>query len=140
VRGRGEDGKAWFNQFLILMDISINHQVAKKLLEAADLLEQQVANPFRVNAYRRAAETISTLKSSVEDIIENEGLEGLLALPHIGEGIARAVYGMVTAGRWAMLDRLRGALEPEKLFMTVPGIGPKLAERIHDHRLNIQEG
>jgi hypothetical protein len=115
------------------MDTSINHQIAGKLLEAADLLEQQEANPFRVSAYRRAANTISTLKRGVEDIIVNEGLEGLLALPHIGEGIARAVYGMVTAGRWPMLDRLRGALEPEKLFMTVPGIGPKLAERIHDN-------
>lgn len=115
------------------MDTSINHQIAGKLLEAADLLEQQEANPFRVNAYRRAANTISTLKPGVEDIIINQGLEGLLALPHIGEGIARAVYGMVTAGRWPMLDRLRGTLEPEKLFMTVPGIGPKLAERIHDN-------
>lgn len=115
------------------MDTSINHRVAGKLLEAADLLEQQQANPFRVNAYRRAAKTISTLEPGVEDIIEKEGLEGLLALPHIGEGIARAVYGMVTAGRWPMLDRLRGSLEPEKLFMTVPGIGPKLAARIHDN-------
>lgn len=115
------------------MDTSINHRVAGKLLEAADLLEQQRANPFRVNAYRRAAKTISALEPCVEDIIEKEGLEGLLALPHIGEGIARAVYGMVTAGRWPMLDRLRGALEPERLFMTVPGIGPKLAVRIHDN-------
>jgi DNA polymerase (family 10) len=66
------------------MDTSINHQIAGKLLEAADLLEQQEANPFRVSAYRRAANTISTLKRGVEDIIVNEGLEGLLALPHIG--------------------------------------------------------
>src|SRR5690606_3353525 len=33
-------------------------------------------------------------------------------------------------GHWSQLERVRGALEPEKLFRTVPGIGPKLAGRI----------
>jgi hypothetical protein len=114
------------------MDISINQAVGRKLLEAADLLEQQQANPFRVNAYRRAADTVSSLKSSVQEIVEKHGVEGLLTLPSIGEGIARAVYEMVATGRWIQLDRLRGTLEPTKLFMTVPGIGPRLAHRIHD--------
>ena len=35
-------------------------------------------------------------------------------------------------GRWAQLDRLRGSLDPAALFQTVPGIGPELAQRIHD--------
>ncbi|KPK36461.1 MAG: DNA-binding protein, partial [Gammaproteobacteria bacterium SG8_47] len=30
------------------------------------------------------------------------------------------------------LDSLSGSLEPEKLFQTVPGIGPELARRIHE--------
>jgi len=33
-----------------------NKAIAEKLQEIADLLEQQKANPFRVNAYRREAE------------------------------------------------------------------------------------
>jgi hypothetical protein len=29
-------------------------------------------------------------------------------------------------------DRLRGSLEPEQLFRTIPGIGPELAAKVHD--------
>jgi hypothetical protein len=114
------------------MKPSINKEIAKKLLEFADLLEQQDANRFRVGAYRRAADTISALTAGVQDILEKKGLDGLVALPNIGEGIARAVQEMITLGRWNQLDRLRGSLEPTRLFATVPGIGKALAERIHD--------
>lgn len=113
-------------------DTTINQQVAKKLREAAEVLEQQRANPFRVSAYRRAAETVLALESDIEKLVEEKGLKGLKELPFIGEGIGRAIYEMVTTGHWAQLQRLRGELEPTKLFQTVPGIGPELAERIHD--------
>jgi putative hydrolase len=115
------------------MEDTVNQQVARKLREAADVLEQQEANPFRVAAYRRAADTVLTLETSIEEIVEDKGLKGLEDLPYIGEGIGRAIYEMVTTGHWAQLQRLRGALEPTKLFQTVPGIGPELAERIHDN-------
>jgi putative hydrolase len=114
------------------MENTINQQVAKKLREAADVLEQQQANPYRVAAYRRAADTVLSLEINLEEIIEDNGLQGLEELPFIGEGIARAIYEMVTTGHWAQLQRLRGALEPTRLFQIVPGIGPELAERIHD--------
>jgi putative hydrolase len=114
------------------MDTTINQLVADKLREAADLLEQQQANPFRVRAYRRAADTLVDLKDNIQTLSEREGLKGLEALPGIGEGIARAIYEIVASGRWAQLERLRGAVEPEKLFQSVPGIGPELAEHIHD--------
>ena len=39
-----------------------------KLAQAADLLEQQGANPFRVTAYRRASETVSRLKEDIDQI------------------------------------------------------------------------
>ena len=114
------------------MKLRINKDIAKKLLEFADLLEQQEANPFRVGAYRRAADTISALDTIVQDILEEKGFDGLTALPNIGEGIARAVQEILSSGRWSQLDRLRGSLEPTRLFATVPGIGKALAERIHD--------
>ena len=114
------------------MKDTINQQVAKKLREAADVLEQQQANPFRVAAYRRAADTVLSLETNIEEIVEDKGLKGLEELPYIGEGIGRAIYEMITTGHWAQLQRLRGALEPTRLFQTVPGIGPELAERIHD--------
>ncbi len=114
------------------MDLSLNQKVADKLREAADVLEQQGANPFRVGAYRRAAETVARLDRDLRDIVAIEGADGLTALPGIGRGIAAAIDEILRSGRWSQLERLRGTLDPVKLFRTVPGIGSRLAERIHD--------
>lgn len=38
-----------------------NREIAKRLREAADLVEHRGANPFRVQAYRRAASTVEDL-------------------------------------------------------------------------------
>ena len=114
------------------MDASVNQQVARKLDEAAELLARQGANPFRVSAYRKAADTVETLDQDVREIFEEGGLEALIRLPTIGRGIAAAIREIVTSGRWSQLERLRGTLEPENLLQTVPGVGPALASRIHD--------
>ena len=109
-----------------------NSAVAGKLREMADVLEQQQADGFRITAYRRAADTLESLQQSVEEIVQTDGLPGLVQLPGIGRGIGAAIMEMVTAGRWSQLQRLQGKLQPEQLFQTLPGIGPELAARIHD--------
>lgn len=98
----------------------------------ADLLQQQGANPFRTNAYRRAGQSLQGLRCEVSEILEQEGLKGLVALPDVGKGIAAAISEIVATGRWVQLERLRGTLDPMHLFRTVPGIGSDLAERIHE--------
>jgi putative hydrolase len=112
--------------------VSANREVAERLRHAAALLAQQGANPFRVGAYRRAAEFVSRLDRDLRDLLAREGLAGLVALPHIGRGIARAIVEILRTGRWSQLDRLRGTLDPVELFQTVPGLGAELARRIHD--------
>ncbi len=114
------------------MPPSINPQIAGKLEEMAELLEIQDANPFRVKAYRRAAETLKALGRDVRELLEAEGHRGLQALPGIGEGIATAISEMAATGRWGQLERLRGTLDAEQLFRSVPGIGPGFARAIHE--------
>jgi putative hydrolase len=109
-----------------------NQAIAEKLLEIADLLEQQNANPFRVNAYRRAARTVTSHPEPLADLAEREGTEGLDELPTIGRSIALAIQEMLRTGRWQQLERLRGTLDPEQVFQSIPGIGPELARRIHE--------
>ena len=111
---------------------TVNETLAANLGEFADLLAEQDADGFRTAAYRRAADTIGELDRSAAEIFAEEGREGLLALPGIGPSIAAAIAEMLTTGRWAQLERLRGTLAPEKLFRTIPGIGPELAQRLHD--------
>ncbi len=109
-----------------------NRVIATNLREMADLLEQQDADGFRVMAYRHAADTISKLERPLNSILAQSGIKGLIALPTIGQSIASAIAEMIHTGHWAQLNRLRGTTAPEKLFCTVPGIGPHLAARIHD--------
>ncbi len=109
-----------------------NQQIAAQLREASDLLQGQGANPFRVGAYRRAADTVAGLDRPLRSIFDRDGREGLEALPNIGAGIAGAISEMLVTGTWSQLERLRGGAEPEKLFQTVPGIGPELARTLHD--------
>jgi putative hydrolase len=110
----------------------LNRQIAEKLDEMAELLEQQHANPFRVGAYRRAASTAAGMEADLGELAESEGMPGLIELPTIGKGIAAAIWEIVHTGRWSQLERLRGSLSPESLLQTVPGIGPALARRIHE--------
>jgi DNA polymerase (family X) len=109
-----------------------NAMCAERLREAADLLEAQGANPFRVSAYRRAADTVRNLPEDLARLIDREGAEGLDALPGIGRGIASALLELNRTGRWMQLERLRGSADPVQLFTAVPGLGHRLAERIHD--------
>jgi putative hydrolase len=113
-------------------DHSVNQSVADRLREAAGLLEEQRANPFRVGAYRKAASGLAALDRDLREIFDAEGTEGLVALPHVGRGIAAAIVEILTTGRWGQLERLRGSLEPERVFRAVPGLGPRLSREIHD--------
>ena len=114
----------------------LNDEIAQRLKEVARLLQEQGANPFRVQAYRRAGETLHRLERPVTDILNAEGMEGLQQLPGIGESLARSIRDLVNTGRLPMLDRLRGEADPVTLLASVPGIGEAMAKRLH-HDLGI---
>jgi putative hydrolase len=114
-----------------------NAEVAERLEEIAELLQSQGANVFRVRAYLGAAETIRNLETPIHVLLDAQGVEGLMRLPGIGQSLSRAIEQLVHTGRLGLLERLRGANVPERLFETVFGIGPELASRIH-HDLGIE--
>jgi len=109
-----------------------NVQIAAQLREAAALVEAQGGNPFRVGAYRKAADAIAREQQPLRERFDRQGRTGLEALPGVGPGIASAIAEMLVSGRWAQLARLRGDADPEALFCTVPGIGPETAHAIHE--------
>ncbi len=113
-----------------------NTEIARRLEEVAWLLNEQGANPYRVQAYRHVAETVRRLDRPVTELLQHEGTEGLRRLPGIGESLARSIRELVLTGRLPILDRLRGEVDPVSLLASVPGIGTVLAERLH-HDLGI---
>lgn len=111
---------------------SENRIIADRFDEIARLLDDQGANPFRVQAYRRAADALRGLGEPVSAVLERDGLAGLDRLPGIGEALARMIADHVATGRLLLLDQLRGATDPVALLRTVPALGPRLAKRLHD--------
>ena len=114
----------------------INREIAARFDEVAQLLAEQDASVHRVEAYRRAAETLHGLSRPVADILREEKLAGLERLPAIGPILARAIRSLVETGRLPMLDRLRGEADAVPLLASVPGIGTGLAGQLH-HELGI---
>jgi len=112
--------------------MDFNADAAEKLREMADLLQQQNANPFRVRAYQRAAETVESCEQDIRDLLAREGVVGVAELPFIGRGLAGSLHELAQHGRLLRMDRLRGELDPEELFQTVPGVGIVLARQIHE--------
>jgi putative hydrolase len=110
----------------------LNELAARIFSDCADVLRLQKANPFRVNAYIRAARTLRTMDTDIRDILEDEGIDGLMKLPGIGKGLAAAIDEMARTGRLSQLDRLRGESTPETLLQTLPGVGPALAHTLHE--------
>jgi hypothetical protein len=68
----------------------------------------------------------------LRQVNDTSGLAGLEALPTIGSTIAKAVAEILDTGSLAMLARLLGSLDPEKLFQSVPKIGPHIAHQLHE--------
>lgn len=111
---------------------NLNLLASQQLREAADLLEAQDDNPFRVSAYRRAADAVEALDTDLGDIVDRGGPEALQDIPGVGESIAASLGEIVETGHWSYLDRLRGQTGPEDLFSKIPGVGTALAQRLHD--------
>lgn len=109
-----------------------NEEIAGQLEEVAELLELQRANPFRVQAYRRAAERIRALETPVAAIYDRRGVEGLQSLETIGDSLSSAIVEILQTGRLGLLARLRTQLSPVDVFVQLPGVGPTLARRIVD--------
>jgi len=108
-----------------------NSEIAAMFDHVADLLEVQDANPFRVRAYRNAADTIRDQSRSVASMVE-EG-EDLSELPDIGEDLAGKIGEIVRTGNLPLLDELSEDV-PEAIVEAtrIPGIGPKRARALFE--------
>lgn len=109
-----------------------NRKIAGILERLADLLEAQDANPFRVRAYREAAQTLRRTQERVATYVRQDKIDELTELPNIGDRIAGLIGELVTTGRSALLDDLEAQTSPEENLEKVPGIGKELAKRIVD--------
>ena len=108
-----------------------NAEIASMFDQAAELLEIEGENQFRVRAYRRAARVIEGMPQSVKSLL-SAGRD-LSELPGIGKDLAGKIAEIVETGHFPLLDSLKRKL-PGELgeIATLPGLGPKRVKVLHD--------
>lgn len=106
-----------------------NKQIAEVLHNIATLLEMQQANPYRIAAYRNAANRLTALPVSVAQVIAR-GQQ--VKVPGIGERLTRKINELVTTGRMTFYDDLCEESLPDDVrsLMAVPRVGPRTALRL----------
>ena len=107
-----------------------SYEIARLFERMADVLELQGGNPFRIRAYRRAAQNLETLSEDVEVLARAERLE---EIPGIGADLADKIGEYLRTGRIEEIEAAcrrvpRGVVE----LLAVPGIGPKTARQLYE--------
>ena len=108
-----------------------NAEIAQMFDQAAELLEIQGENPFRVRAYRRAARVVEALPQSVRSMLSTGS--DLSELPGIGKDLAEKIADIVDRGHFDLLDSLKKKM-PGQLgeIAALPGLGPKRVRLLYD--------
>lgn len=111
-----------------------NQEIARIFNDIADILEIKGDNPFRIRAYRRAAQNIDGLPRDIAGLSEEE----LLGIPGIGQDLAGKIKEYLSTGKIASYEELKKEI-PEGLtvLLTVPGLGPKTAKLLYE-RLKVK--
>jgi len=108
-----------------------NAEIADLFDRMAALLEIQGANPFRVRAYRNAAQTLGDLPRSVSDMLADK--EDLSRLPGIGKDLAGKIVEFIDTGHLAALEEVQKELPAGLVDLTrLPGLGPKRVKVLHE--------
>jgi DNA polymerase (family 10) len=111
-----------------------NQQVATIFRSMAERLAAQRANPYRVRAYRKAADTIEALEEDIADIAARQALEDLEG---IGKDLAEKIEEFLKTGTIQTYEALRTPLpDAVKAWTQFPGLSESLVAYLYT-RLSI---
>jgi len=105
-----------------------NLAIARVLAEIGDLLEIKGENPFKIRAYRNAAETVAHETRRVASLTAAERIE----LPGIGRDIAAKIGELSDTGKIQYHQELLQQFPPTILdLLQLQGVGPKTVARLY---------
>jgi DNA polymerase (family 10) len=103
-------------------EIVDNLAIARVFAEIGDLLEIKNENPFKIRAYRNAAETISHTAERIADLSADDRR----AIPGIGKDLNAKITELVETGVIAYHQALLEEFPPTILdLLNLQGVGPK---------------
>ncbi len=104
-----------------------NTSVARVLGQIADLLELKGENPFKIRAYRNAADVVAHAAEQVRDLDE----AGLRTWGGIGKDLAARIHEIATTGDCQVRRDLLKEFPVTLLdVLALQGVGPKTAGRL----------
>ena len=110
------------------------HEIAALFTQMADLLELRGDNPFRIRAYRTAAQNLESLTDDVERLARENRLR---TIPGIGQDLSDKIREYLTHSSIQAVERLKRTVPAGVIaLMDIPGIGPKTAKLLYQ-RLHI---
>ena len=106
-----------------------NTTVARVLSQIADLLELKGENPFKVRAYRNAADIVAHAAEQVRDM----DAAGLREWAGIGKDLAARIHEIATTGDCTVRQELLQQYPVSLLeVLGLQGVGPKTAGRLYE--------
>ncbi len=115
-----------------------NQQIAAIFRSMAERLAAQRANPYRVRAYRKAADTIEALEEDIADVAARHALEDI---DGVGKDLADKIEEFLRTGTIQSYEALRTPLpDAVKAWTQFPGLSESLVAylytRLHITTLN----
>lgn len=106
-----------------------NQEIANIFNEIADILEIKDENPFRIRAYRKAAQNIDGLAEDIAGMEETE----LRKIPGIGQDLADKIREYIKTGHLQFYEELKKEVPPGLVeLLSVPSLGPKTAKMLFE--------
>ena len=106
-----------------------NRQLAAIFRSMADLLAAQRANPYRVRAYRRAADALLATGEDVAVMAQRGGLEEIKG---IGKDLAEKIREFLGTGTIRSHEELKTPLPSEvRTWATLPGLSDSLVTYLY---------
>ncbi len=107
-----------------------NQSIARVFEEIGDLLEIKGENPFKIRAYRNAADLIVTWSGRVADLSDAD----IRGLPGVGKDLAAKIRELIDTGQSTYHAELLQEFPPTILdVLRLQGVGPKTVALLHQH-------
>ncbi len=110
-------------------------QLVQLFRAMANLLASRRVNPYRIRAYRKAADSLLTISGDLADLAARHQLQ---AIPGIGRDLAEKIEEFLATGTFRAYEELKTPL-PEAVaeWAALPGLSDALVSYLY-FRLNIR--
>jgi DNA polymerase (family 10) len=109
-----------------------NQEIADVFRRLADLMELGEDNPFKIRAYRAAAETIEDTTTPLSVMVSEGGVARLMELPGVGAAISGKIVELLETGTFKTYEEIKAKIPETTLdLLSVEGVGLKTLQMLY---------